>query len=438
MTAAPMRALLVQVLAPRGSRRRRSIDGLHRQGAASTEIVTLTVDPSREATASTRVLVVDHRLPSPDFDSGSVRLTAILRALQSFGCFVRFVPADRSSYDGKLDWPTSGVDAVTLPHQLSRYLRGAGHDVDICWIVRPEQSGAFRRMVHRRSPQAVVVYDTVDLHEPRLRSMAQRTGTKADRLRAAQVARLERRAIRSCDLALVITDGEAETVRQQHPGKDVAVIPNIHDVAERMRPDHSTRSGLLFIGGFEHHPNVDAVEYIIDDLAHRLAIALPDVSITIVGASPPTDLVARAPGNVEFLGWVENIAQLQDDARLSIAPLRYGAGMKGKVGEAMAAGLPVVTTSVGAEGFGATHGTHLLVADDAASFVDAVVRAYTDGDAWRVLAVSGRALIEERFSTAAGRRRVRELLERLHRVTADAHREQSGRPPKCGGIDYQQ
>ena len=98
---------------------------------------------------------------------------------------------------------------------------------------------------------------------------------------------------------------------------------------------------------------------------------------------------------------------------VSIAPLRYGAGMKGKVGDAMAASLPVVTTSVGAEGFGAVSGEHLVIADDTTSFVQAVVDVYTDEARWSMLSSGGRGLVNERFSTEAGRRRVRQILERL-------------------------
>lgn len=412
MSARALRSLLVQVLAPRGTRRRRHVDVLRARFARSAAVSPVTMRRSGAAPSATKVLVIDHRLPTPAHDSGSVRMLAMLEALTGHGCEVGFVPADlhRPAQTSE-HFELRGITILADPRELSRYLHRFGRDIDICWISRPEQAGAYQPLLARRCPNATFIYDSVDLHGSRLRSTAAATGSLRDRIRAQYVARLEQRAIKAADITLVVTEEERQMLHGIAPMSNVTVLPNIHDMPTRRPPAFGERSGILFVGGFEHHPNVDAVAYLLDELAPRLERELPDATISIAGPHAPEELVARSPANVTFLGWVPELLPLYDRSRLSIAPLRYGAGMKGKVGEAMAASLPVVTTSIGAEGFDAAPNEDLLIAENPTDFVEAVIRAYTDEVLWSRLAENGRRLIEERFSTAPGQRRVRQLLD---------------------------
>ena len=131
----------------------------------------------------------------------------------------------------------------------------------------------------------------------------------------------------------------------------------------------------------------------------------------VVGSSPTEEILALESENVRILGWVPDLTNLLEHARLSVAPLRYGAGVKGKVGESMAHGLPVVTTRLGAEGMGLEHQHDVLVADGAQAFTNEILRAYHDADLWTRLAVNGRRTIAKDSSPYAIRASLAKILE---------------------------
>ena len=132
---------------------------------------------------------------------------------------------------------------------------------------------------------------------------------------------------------------------------------------------------------------------------------------TIVGSKVPETIRALAADDLVVAGWVPDVAPYFEGCRVSIAPLRYGAGVKGKVNLAMSYGLPVVATATSVEGMFLAPGEDVLVADDAAAFADAIVRLYDDEALWRKLAAGGRANIERHFSRAVAKRALARLLD---------------------------
>jgi glycosyltransferase involved in cell wall biosynthesis len=166
---------------------------------------------------------------------------------------------------------------------------------------------------------------------------------------------------------------------------------------------------MLFVGNFLHGPNVDAVTWLIEDILPKVH----GLGLTVVGGNPPQHLVERAGPRVSFAGYVPDMTPYLDAARVSVAPLRYGAGMKGKIGEAMAAGLPVVTTPIGAEGMGLVDGMSALISSTAEGFAAAVTQLAGDRALWESIAAAGRALVGEHWTPAAAGARVREVLEAL-------------------------
>jgi O-antigen biosynthesis protein len=138
---------------------------------------------------------------------------------------------------------------------------------------------------------------------------------------------------------------------------------------------------------------------------------LGDVQVTIVGPHAPSEVQALASPLVDVVGWVEDLRPLLDGSRLMVAPLRYGAGMKGKITQALAAGLPVITTSIGAEGLEGHDEECLLIADDPQKLAAQTIRAWHDEDLWRRLSCAGQELIAERCSTEVVSGRLRQLLD---------------------------
>ena len=262
-------------------------------------------------------------------------------------------------------------------------------------------------------PKARLVIDTVDLEFNRLLGKARLTGSRRDRLAAARVRRSELTTYAKADLVIAISEQEKNLLKKSVPSLAVEVVPLMQAVPPlaNARGDGSTT--LLFIANFHHEPNVDAIIYFGKEIFPLIEREVPAIRLLIVGSAPPAGVRNLARHNVDVLGFVPDLAPLFEASAISIAPLRYGGGLKGKICEAMANGLPVVSTSVGTEGFDLTPGENVLVADTAASFASAVVKLVEDAELYDKIRTQGWAFVNERFSLLAGSRRIKELIDSL-------------------------
>ena len=271
--------------------------------------------------------------------------------------------------------------------------------------------------------RATVVYDTVDLHWLRearrgviatssLDSVVASNGSvdlESISQKARALRELELAMMRATDATMVVTDRERARVEQDVPEANVLVVPTVHDV-EMYVPPPEDRDGILFVGGFEHAPNGDAAVRLVKEVMPAVWRALGDVRVTVVGSHPPPEVQALASSLVDVTGWVEDLQPLLDRSRVMVAPLRYGAGMKGKITQALAVGLPVVTTSIGAEGLEGSEDECFLVADDPQELAVHVIRAYRDDELWQRLSRAGQELITNRCSTEVVSTRLSQLL----------------------------
>ena len=354
------------------------------------------------------VLVIDHRVPMPDCDSGSLRMFELLRALRERGCRVSFLPDNLLAEQPYTSWLQSfGVEVLHDPAYAPEEFDRLAH-APLAIISRPQIAARYLDLIRERMPHTVVAYDTVDLHylrERRRAELGQGYPAKADALRE-----LELGLIRACDTTIVISDSEGEEVRAEVPGADVRVIPNANDVVDRV-PPAAGRSGLLFVGGFQHTPNLDAALVLVREIMPLVWRELPDLGLTIVGPHAPPEIGALASRRVKVAGWVEDMTPLLESSRAMVAPLRYGAGMKGKVTQSLAAGLPVVTTGIGAEGLVIEPGEQILVAESVEDIAAAVVRVCRDDELWQRLSDGGLRAATAGWSRPAMRERVDELVD---------------------------
>jgi len=243
------------------------------------------------------------------------------------------------------------------------------------------------------------IFDTVDLHFLREQREAE-LGRGSLRL-AQRTREQELRLMARADATLVVSTHEHALLAQLLPGARVEVLSNVHEVAG-CRRGFQARRDLLFVGGFRHPPNVDAARWLVDEIWPRVRARLPDVALHLVGGDVSDEIRALGdvPG-VHVRGHVPDIDPLMDGCRLAVAPLRYGAGVKGKVNLSMAHGQPVVATPCAVEGMHLIAGTDVLVAEDAEAFADAIVSAYADQATWERLSAGGLANVERHFSFAA-------------------------------------
>jgi glycosyltransferase involved in cell wall biosynthesis len=268
------------------------------------------------------------------------------------------------------------------------------------------------RLVRRDLP---IIVDSVDLHFVRqARAAAYAESPEVAERRALDTRQRELDVYRRADAVIVVTETDKRTLLDCLPDSRIAVVPTIHQEATVVPRFHDRRrNSLLFVGGFEHSPNVDAVLFFSREILPRIRKSVPDVIVTIVGDAPPAEVRGLASDTVRVTGWVPEVKPYLDSHVVSIAPLRFGSGMKGKVGEAMANGLPVVVTRIAAEGMELGDGDTALIADAADEFAGAVIRLLRDQDLHHRLSTNGRWAARTRWSEAVVGEQVLALMKTL-------------------------
>ncbi|MEG3193035.1 glycosyltransferase [Lysobacter sp. D1-1-M9] len=359
------------------------------------------------------VLIVDALTPQPDRDSGSLRLVNLMRLLREEGAHVVFMPADRD-HAGRHTQALQqlGVEVWYAPfaRPMPDWLRAHGARFDTVLVCRHYVMRELLPLLRRHAPQARVVFDTVDLHYLRERRGAELAGDAALARAAERTRALELQVIAGSDTTLVVSEVERELLASDAPGAQVAVLSNLHRVAAA-GPGFEARRDVVFVGGFRHPPNVDAVRWFVDQVWPRVLAREPAMRFHCIGGDVPAQIaaLARRPG-VVIHGHVPDLTPHLDGARLAVAPLRFGAGVKGKVNLSMAHGQPVVATRCAVEGMHLREDEDVLVADDAEGFAAALLRGYCDEVLWQRLAANGRTNVQRHFSLDAGRSVVRRVL----------------------------
>ncbi len=264
---------------------------------------------------------------------------------------------------------------------------------------------------HQQSARIVV--DSVDLHFRRFLTKAKIEGLAENFLQAAKVKREELTTYKRADSIILVTPEDVKSLRIENPNIHTGLIPNIHTVPPLIDKDCSDSPQLIFVGGFRHAPNKDAVLYFAHDIWPHVKAQLPLAKMIVVGEQPPNEIQQLNGPDFQVLGRVPDISSLLLNADISVAPLRWGGGIKGKVGEAMAYGLPVVTTPVGVEGFNLVPGLHAIVADDSEAFAEGIVRLVRDVELYRAMRRAGHALIKDRFTPEAVGRNVESYFQEI-------------------------
>jgi GT2 family glycosyltransferase len=359
------------------------------------------------------VLVIDHRMLTPDRDAGSVRMLEMIRGIRRAGHHVTFIPDNllaQAHYRQQLQ--SIGIEVIQHPYfkSVEAFLKLYGHEYDLVIISRTEIAARNLTTVRRLASRARLVFDTVDLHFLREVREAELKGDRALGAAAARRKHQELRLVRRADLTLVTSPAELEILETECPWHDVRVFPTIYAVGRATPARWEERRTILFIGSFEHPPNIDAVLHFAREIFPRVLAQVPEAVFQVIGPEPTPEIRGLAGPNIEIVGSVPEVAPYFDGARVSVAPLRFGAGVKGKVNQSMALGVPTVVTSIAAEGMYLVHEENAMIADDPEGFAEAVVRLWRSVDLWERLRAAGRKNVEEHFSVEAASRRIDELL----------------------------
>ncbi len=371
---------------------------------------------ARERGVTGRVLVLDHCTPMPDQDAGSITVINIMRIFQDLGMHVTFAPEDNLLYLGGYtpELQARGIECLYTPfvESMETYLQEQGDRFDYVFLFRYVVADRHLDNIRRHCPRAKVIFHVADLHFLRAERQADLHGSVALRVQAAMTRRRELEIVRKSDLTVVHSSAEKSLLLGELPDAGVAVFPWVLETAP---PEAAwrDREGIVFLGGYQHPPNIDAVIYFVQEILPLLKTRLPGVRFYIVGSKLPEEVTALTSADVVALGYVKDLKQALGRFRVMAVPLRYGAGIKGKIGTSLAHGLPCVSTAIGAEGMELENGREILVADTPADFVEAICVLYADAARWEAQSQAGLAYVERTYSYESGRLLVKGLLDAM-------------------------
>jgi glycosyltransferase involved in cell wall biosynthesis len=229
----------------------------------------------------------------------------------------------------------------------------------------------------------------------------------------------ERATLARFDRIIAVSERDREILTRDYGARDVSVIPTGVDLEAFTYAEPEPRPRVVFAGSMDWMANIDGIAYFMDEVWPKVAAAVPEAEMTVVGRSPQAQLVERARGlRWTFTGRVDDIRPHVRGAAAYVIPLRVGGGTRIKAFEAMAMGVPVVSTAVGVEGLDIVPGRHFLLGDTAEAMASGLVRLLTEPEAGRTLARAARTLVETRFSNVE----VARCFERICGETLDARR----------------
>lgn len=358
------------------------------------------------------VLIIDDTIPEPDKDSGSVRLTHIIDILRSIGYHIIFMPNDGNKKEKYFERLASiGVEVLyKFPNRngMISLLQKRLPDVNIAWICKPQNNLVFEQIINDEN--LLRVYDTIDLHFLRMQREAELTNDQLLLAEAKKIKEVEIEYAKASDVTIAITNDE-KLILNNLGIENVVVIPNIH-VNKNIQTAYASfkdRNGILFIGGYVHTPNMDAAKWLIEKIMPLVWKVNPDIHVTLLGSNPNNYILALKSKNVSVPGYLEDVSEYFNRSKIFVAPLRYGAGMKGKIGQSLSYGLPVITTAIGAEGMGLVNEMDFLLADTEEEFAKRISFLYNDEELWFNLSKASLASID-RYSPSKIKSKIQLLL----------------------------
>ncbi|MDL1957076.1 MAG: glycosyltransferase, partial [Candidatus Desulfofervidus auxilii] len=364
------------------------------------------------------ILVIDPFLPVFDRASGSNRLLQMLKILRNSGFIITFISTEEMSEVNKYKKILEDMNIETflgqhlLQTDSSQFFKFRNFKFAIISFYYMAEK--FLPIIRKFSPHTKVIVDSVDIHFLREKREAE-VYNDPDLLKKAMITKTKEIEVYSqADAIIAITEDDKKVLLEHAKGKitsdKVFVIPNIHNINPTELP-FEKRKDLLFVGNFNHLPNVDAMKYFCQEIFPKIKEKLKDIKLYIVGNNPPQEIKDLENKNIIVTGYVPDLKPYMESTKVFIAPLRYGAGMKGKIGEALSYGLPVVTTSIGTEGMNLKNNTHVIIADDASTFANAVIKLYTDKELWERLRENGIRHIQNNFTPEVIDSKLKEMFE---------------------------
>lgn len=350
------------------------------------------------------ILVIDHYVPHYDKDAGSRTTFNYLKLFVQMGFNVKFLGDNffrHEPYTSELE--QHGIEVLYglwYKDNYEKWLKENSARIDYVYLNRPHISIKYIDLI-KKYTKAKIIYYGHDLHYLREFREYELSKDKAVLKSAQKWNRMEFDVMKKSDVVYYPSPTEVEEIKKHHPEINAKAIPayiyenfNLY----HLKPSEQ-RKDLLFVGGFRHKPNIDAVLWFAHEIFPQVLARIPDLRLYVVGSNPPDGIKALQSPNLIVTGFItdQELADYYHNCRLAVVPLRYGAGVKGKVVEAMYHQIPVVTTSIGAEGL-ADIEELLIVADEREEFAHKVETYYKDVLTLKKISVQSRTYVKEHFA----------------------------------------
>jgi glycosyltransferase involved in cell wall biosynthesis len=359
-----------------------------------------------------RIHIFDACTPTPDQDAGSLRMLNVIKILRELDYNVVFMPENLSFLEKYTsDLQQMSVECIYVPSITNpvAYLKDKGKYFNHVILSRHYVAEPVMSFIREYCPNAQIIFDTVDLHYLREERMAE-VANDNKLLQSAGITKKKELAIMNqSDTTLVVSPYEVEVLSAELPEANIQVLSTIHSIYGCRQP-YKKRKDIMFIGSYQHTPNVDAVQWFIQSVFPLIEKQLPELVFHVIGSKAPKHIKQLARENIVFHGFVEDIEPFMDDIRIAVAPLRYGAGVKGKINSSMSYGQPVVGTPIAVEGMHTQEELDILTGESAEQFANQVIRLYQDESLWNTISQGGLANVESYFSFESAKLSLEKIL----------------------------
>ncbi|MCB0389509.1 glycosyltransferase family 4 protein [Xanthomarina gelatinilytica] len=362
------------------------------------------LDFSKIPYANKNVLIIDSIIPEFDKDSGSRRLFKIINILLSHG-FGVFLIADKKEYKYNTDYVAHyrklgvvvyepSIDQTGAFVTKETFIEAILPKIDFAWLHRADVFKTYSQLVSSNK-SIKLIYDMVDFHYLRFIREWENTKDSKTKMEAEKYLDIEVENCRLADKIITISEQDKNALKEFYSEENKMVtIGNVHQFLDVEKTPFKHREGLFFVGGFSHKPNQDAVLFLYHDIMPLVWKKNKHIKVTIVGSYPTKDMLDLNSDRFKVLGYVEDISEYFNTSRVFVAPLRYGAGVKGKIGQSLEYGLPLVTTPIGAEGFDFKAQADHVIDTTAQGLANKILKLYQDETVWKEVSEASKEVLE--------------------------------------------
>jgi O-antigen biosynthesis protein len=364
------------------------------------------------------LLFIDEKTPKPDHDSGALRLFSLMKLSIKENYRTGFTSLNfQASYPETATLEAAGIECFhqqgTNQKHVLAWLEKNASAFDVILLSRMTVMDMLHDRIRAFAPKTKIIFDTVDLHFLREQSEAQVKGSDLLKKQAAFSREKELVLTTQADETWVVSHSEFDLLTNIYPNQIIRMVSNIHALHTSTAP-FQQRKNLLFVANFRHPPNLDGLSWFIENCWPLIRSRHSTLELHIIGAGlGETEQKKLQKAGIVFCGHVPEIEPSLNAARINIAPLRYGAGAKGKISQALACGLPSIGTDIAMDGMFLEDKISMMVANNAQMFADAVLALYDDELLWQRLSRNGLNVAEQHFSEQAAGSMLREAIESL-------------------------